>query len=88
MAITTLGNNVLHFSAVDDEILYKVKVLGFYVANGANSGTVEFQTDTLPVYKSGPLNANATHTEDHVGWLDNLKLVSMPTGASVTVQIA
>ena len=57
-----------------------------YVANGASSGVVEFTTDDVAIFKA-TVNANESATEHHIGWVDNLKLVSMPTGAEVTVQI-
>lgn len=86
MAISTLGNNVWVFGAVSDAVDYKVKVKGIYVAAGAASGVVEFQTDSTTIFKA-TVNANESVTEHHVGWVDNLTLVSMPAGAAVTVQI-
>lgn len=88
MAVSVLGNGMLEMTAQGDAWPDKIKLCGgIFCYTTTNSGTFELtNADGDVVYRSGPVEANAVHSEDLVGWIDGITVTSIPIGGKILLQ--
>lgn len=88
MAVSVLGNGMLEMTAVNDEWTDKIKLCGgIFCYTAAASGTFTVQNSNGDVvYTSGAMNANEVKSEDLIGWVDGIKVTSIPTGGKILFQ--